>query len=102
MLQRPILLASLAWGVFSFSGPLQAELPAVVEGQPVPSLAPMLKRVTPGVVNISTKTKIVEAEHSLMRIRSFDISLGSRTCRVSAKVHPWDPGWSWMRREVSF
>jgi serine protease Do/serine protease DegQ len=27
----------------------------------------MLKRVTPGVVNISTKTKIVEAEHPLMR-----------------------------------
>ena len=67
MLHRPFLLASLAFGVLSFSGPLQAELPTQVDGQLVPSLAPMLKRVTPGVVNISTKTKIVEAEHPLMR-----------------------------------
>ena len=67
MLHRPFLLASLAWGVLAFSAPLQAELPTAVEGQPLPSLAPMLKRVTPGVVNISTKTKIVEAEHPLMR-----------------------------------
>lgn len=67
MLHRPLLSVSLAWGILSFSGPLLAELPSAVDGQLVPSLAPMLKRVTPGVVNISTKTKIVEAEHPLMR-----------------------------------
>ena len=35
-----------------------ATLPAAVDGQPMPSLAPMLKRVTPAVVNISTKTRV--------------------------------------------
>ena len=34
----------------------QAALPAVVDGQALPSLAPMLERVTPAVVNISSKT----------------------------------------------
>ena len=35
-----------------------ATLPAVVDGQPLPSLAPMLKGVTPAVVNISSKTHV--------------------------------------------
>ncbi|HWX65722.1 MAG TPA: Do family serine endopeptidase [Rhodanobacter sp.] len=35
-----------------------ATLPAAVDGQPMPSLAPMLTRVTPAVVNISTKTRV--------------------------------------------
>ncbi|MEO8999773.1 MAG: Do family serine endopeptidase [Rhodanobacter sp.] len=35
-----------------------ATLPAAVDGQPMPSLAPMLMRVTPAVVNISTKTRV--------------------------------------------
>jgi Do/DeqQ family serine protease len=35
-----------------------ATLPAAVDGQPMPSLAPMLARVTPAVVNISTKTRV--------------------------------------------
>ena len=33
-------------------------LPAVVDGQAMPSLAPMLKRVVPAVVNISSKTRV--------------------------------------------
>ena len=37
-----------------------ATLPAVVNGRPVPSLAPMLKQVTPAVVNISSKTLVRE------------------------------------------
>jgi serine protease DegQ len=36
----------------------QATLPPVVDGQPLPSLAPMLQKVTPAVVNISTKTRV--------------------------------------------
>lgn len=36
----------------------QAALPPVVNGQPLPSLAPMLQKVTPAVVNISTKTRV--------------------------------------------
>jgi len=35
-----------------------ATLPAAVDGQPMPSLAPMLQRVTPAVVNISTTTRV--------------------------------------------
>ncbi|WP_027485596.1 Do family serine endopeptidase [Rhodanobacter sp. OR87] len=35
-----------------------ATLPAAVGGQPMPSLAPMLTRVTPAVVNISTTTRV--------------------------------------------
>lgn len=35
-----------------------AALPPVVDGQPLPSLAPMLEKVTPAVVNISTKTRV--------------------------------------------
>ncbi len=35
-----------------------ATLPAAVDGQPMPSLAPMLQRVTPAVVNISSKTRV--------------------------------------------
>ena len=33
----------------------QAALPMAVDGQPLPSLAPMLERVTPAVVNISAQ-----------------------------------------------
>jgi Do/DeqQ family serine protease len=33
-------------------------IPAAVDGQPLPSLAPMLERVTPAVVNISSKTRV--------------------------------------------
>ncbi|ANB18892.1 DegQ family serine endoprotease [Dokdonella koreensis] len=38
--------------------PAGAALPAAVDGQAVPSLAPMLERVTPAVVNINTKTRV--------------------------------------------
>jgi len=36
---------------------LPAALPSVVDGQPLPSLAPMLERATPAVVNIATRGK---------------------------------------------
>ncbi|OOG36887.1 Do family serine endopeptidase [Rhodanobacter sp. C05] len=35
-----------------------ATLPAAIDGQSMPSLAPMLEHVTPAVVNISTKTRV--------------------------------------------
>lgn len=38
--------------------PAHAALPAVVDGQPLPSLAPMLEQVTPAVVNIHSKTVV--------------------------------------------
>ncbi|MGN2244953.1 Do family serine endopeptidase [Frateuria sp. GZRR33] len=43
----------LGWPVAS-----RAALPASVSGQPLPSLAPMLQKVTPAVVNISTRTRV--------------------------------------------
>jgi serine protease DegQ len=33
-------------------------LPPVVDGQPLPTLAPMLERVTPAVVNVNSKTRV--------------------------------------------
>ncbi len=47
--------------------PAWATWPSSVDGQALPSLAPMLKKAMPAVVNISTKTKIEVAEHPLMR-----------------------------------
>jgi len=38
--------------------PARAALPASVDGEPLPSLAPILERTTPAVVNISTQTRV--------------------------------------------
>lgn len=55
-------LAMSAW-----APAIQAAWPESIDGQQLPSLAPMLKRATPAVVNISTRTQIEVAEHPLMR-----------------------------------
>ena len=47
------LLLGCAWAPLS-----AATLPQAVDGQAMPSLAPMLENVTPAVVNISTKTRV--------------------------------------------
>ena len=44
-----------------------AGMPPYVDGQPVPSLAPMLERAMPAVVNISTSTNIRVSENPLMQ-----------------------------------
>ena len=36
----------------------EAALPPAIDGQALPSLAPMLERVTPAVVNINSKTRV--------------------------------------------
>ncbi|MEA3278079.1 MAG: DegQ family serine endoprotease [Pseudomonadota bacterium] len=41
-------------------------MPAAVDGEPLPSLAPMLERTTPAVVNISTVTQIEAKDHPLL------------------------------------
>jgi len=65
LLCSTILLACLNLG---FGTPVsQAAWPESVDGQRLPSLAPMLKRAMPAVVNISTRTRIEVAEHPLMR-----------------------------------
>ena len=45
------VLVAAAW-LMSATGPAAAALPSVVNGQPVPSLAPLVKQVSPAVVNI--------------------------------------------------
>jgi len=51
---RILFIFTLAW----FSGQVLAGLPAAVDGQPLPSLAPVLKEVTPSVVNVYTQTRV--------------------------------------------
>ena len=64
----PLLLATLLGAGLGASSPnVLAAWPSGVDGQPLPSLAPMLKKATPAVVNISTRTQIQEAEHPLLR-----------------------------------
>jgi len=46
--------------------PAGAALPPAVDREPLPSLAPMLERVTPTVVNISTTTQIEVETHPLL------------------------------------
>ena len=60
---RLLLTALLLAGASS----LQAGLPAAVDGNPLPSLAPMLERVTPTVVNISTISHVRAEDHPLLR-----------------------------------
>jgi len=47
--------------LFGLSGVASAQLPAVVGGQELPSLAPMLAGVTPAVVNIAVEMRAAEA-----------------------------------------
>jgi len=47
--------------------PGHAALPAAVDGEELPSLAPMLEGVQPAIVNISTTTVIQDQEHPLMQ-----------------------------------
>ena len=56
-----VLAMTLSWAMVGEAG-----LPVAVDGQAVPSLAPMLERVTPAVVNISTATVIQAAENPLL------------------------------------
>jgi serine protease Do/serine protease DegQ len=44
-----------------------AGLPPYIDGQPLPSLAPMLERAMPAVVNISTSTNIEVSQNPLMQ-----------------------------------
>jgi Do/DeqQ family serine protease len=43
--------------LLTIAASLQAGLPVAVDGQPLPSLAPMLERTSPAVVNIATRGK---------------------------------------------
>ena len=62
--------------------PATAALPAKVDGEPLPSLAPMLAKTVPGVVNVSTVTEIASSDHPLLSDpffrRFFEIPRGQR------------------------
>ncbi|MGR8941949.1 MAG: DegQ family serine endoprotease [Gammaproteobacteria bacterium] len=59
------LVFSLCLSIASLSQ--AAGLPAIVDGQAMPSLAPMLEKSMPAVVNISTTTKIEVAQNPLLQ-----------------------------------
>ncbi|WP_019625368.1 Do family serine endopeptidase [Thioalkalivibrio sp. ALJT] len=59
-MRRLMILLLLVPGLFG-AAPSVAQLPAVVDGEPLPSLAPMLERTIPGVVNIATRARVVES-----------------------------------------
>ena len=50
--------AFAACALLAATVPAGAALPPAIDGQALPSLAPMLERVTPAVVNINSKTRI--------------------------------------------
>ena len=57
--------------IFSLFSPVlfstaYAGIPAYVEGQPLPSLAPMIERIRPGVVNIATRGSVDIQNHPLL------------------------------------
>lgn len=51
-----LLAALLAGAIFNL--PVNAALPTAVDGQPLPTLAPMLERVQGSVVNIATESQV--------------------------------------------
>ncbi len=65
-LKANAILIVLAMGTLMTVSACQASLPVAVDGRPLPSLAPMLERVTPAVVNISTRTLIRIDENPLL------------------------------------
>ncbi|MFT5221647.1 MAG: Do/DeqQ family serine protease, partial [Gammaproteobacteria bacterium] len=55
---KPMVMNGLLTGLLLLTVlPLQAALPAAIDGQALPSLAPMLEKITPAVVNIATRGK---------------------------------------------
>ena len=57
MTSRPIAAAAAALTLV-LAAPLHAQLPAAVDGAPLPSLAPMVKKTAPAVVNIATRGSV--------------------------------------------
>ncbi|MEO5345975.1 MAG: Do family serine endopeptidase [Magnetococcus sp. YQC-9] len=63
--QRTLLLG--AWLIaLATSGPVMAGLPTAVDGQKLPTLADMVDRVIPGVVNIATSGQVNAPDHPLL------------------------------------
>lgn len=54
---KKVLAATFLAGLLGGAPAVNAALPAAVDGQAIPTLAPMLERVTPAVVHIATRGK---------------------------------------------
>ena len=66
-MKKRLLLLSLLPVYLAVAPLCRAELPLYANGQPLPSLAPMLERSMPAVVNISTSTNIQVNDNPLLQ-----------------------------------
>ncbi len=62
---RPVFL-SIALLLVVFTSNTFAALPAYIDGQPLPSLAPMIEKTRPAVVNIATRGSVDIDNHPLL------------------------------------
>ena len=60
-----LFLVLLVWAEPRFGSALAAGLPTAIDGAKVPSLAPMLERVTPAVVNVAARAPLQRGRISL-------------------------------------
>jgi len=65
MLFRYLVIA-LSFSLLTFSNTVTAALPAYVESGPLPSLAPMIEKTRPAVVNIATRGSVDVQNHPLL------------------------------------
>lgn len=64
-LVKPFLLSTVLLTV-AFTSNVFAALPAYADGQPLPSLAPMIEKTRPAVVNIATRGSVDIQNHPLL------------------------------------
>lgn len=88
LLGRSLLALLLALWVHSIS----AALPEQVNGQPLPTLAPMVKQVTPAVVNISTRSQIRLQQNPLFNDPFFRHFFGQRPQRPQNRTQSLGSG----------
>lgn len=84
-LLHSLLFATLLWAA---SGPVFSALPASVDNQPLPSIAPMLEKTTLAVVNIATRGETQVKENPLLNDpffrRFFDAPSRPRTRKTQS------------------
>jgi serine protease Do/serine protease DegQ len=64
-LVKPFLLSTVLI-ITAFTSNVFAAIPAYVEGEPLPSLAPMIEKTRPAVVNIATRGSVNIQNHPLL------------------------------------
>lgn len=65
--RRRLTLTAAAIAITVTAAPAAAQLPAAVDGAPLPTLAPMLERIQGAVVNLSTTTRLQARDNPLLR-----------------------------------